>query len=164
MVKVECAWCGKELLRRPYRLKRTPNQFCCREHRIEKKLFGKTTYRFVWESQCIDLFNSALEYPDFIAQKTFPWLKNYNNGKSRPGSLRVDVFYPRYNLCVEFDGEGHFQEINWKKGGDDTLQKVRERDELKTKLIEEHGLHLIRFRYDEPMTTEYVKKRLENYI
>jgi len=130
----------------------------------QKKLFGKTTYRFVWESRCIDLFNSALEYPDFIAQKTFPWLKNYNNGKSRPGSLRVDVFYPRYNLCVEFDGEGHFQEINWKKGGDDTLQKVRERDELKTKLIEEHGLHLIRFRYDEPMTTEYVKKLLENYI
>ena len=130
----------------------------------QKKLFGKTTYRFVWEDKCIELFNQALGYPEFQTQKTFPWLKNYNNGKSRPGSLRIDVFYPKHNLCVEFDGEGHFQEINWKKGGNDTLQKVRERDKLKTRLIAENGLNLIRFRYDEPMTIEYVKKRLENYI
>lgn len=130
----------------------------------QKKLFGKVTYRFVWESQCIDMFNSVLGNPDFMTQKTFPWLKNVNNGKSRPGSLRIDLFYPQYNLCVEFDGAGHFQEISWKKGSDESLRDIQERDRLKDFLVKKHGLKLLRFRYDEPLTTEYVMERLKDFI
>jgi hypothetical protein len=130
----------------------------------QKKLFGKTTWNFVWEDECIEFFNKTLGYPEFKTQKTFSWLKNYDNGKERPGVLRIDLYYPKYKLCIEFDGEGHFQEINWKKGNNETLEEVQERDRLKDKLVKEHGLKMLRFRYDEPLTTEYVIERLKEYI
>lgn len=130
----------------------------------QKKLFGKTTYYFTWETSCIDMFNNVLGYPDYKTQKTFKWLKNYDNGKTRPGVLRIDLFYPKYNLCVEFDGEGHFQQINWRKGGNEPLEVAQSRDKLKDKLIRQHGLKLLRFRYDEPLTTEHIKKRLSQFI
>ncbi len=130
----------------------------------QQKLFGKTTYCFTWEYTCIGVFNEVLGYPDFSTQKTFPWLKHYNNGKSRAGSLRIDLFYPQYNLCIEFDGEGHFQQIDWKKGGNESLEEVQKRDRLKDRLIQKHGLKLLRFRFDEPLTTEYVRERLSQFI
>lgn len=130
----------------------------------QKKLFGKTTYRFTWEATCIDVFNKVLGYPEFKTQKTFPWLKHHENGKKRVGALRVDLFYPQYNLCIEFDGEGHFQQIDWKKGGNESLEEVQKRDQLKDELIQAHGLKMLRFRYDEPLTTEHVKKRLSQLI
>ncbi len=130
----------------------------------QKKLFGKITYYFTWENNCIEFFNKILEYPDFKTQKTFSWLKNYNNGKERAGALRIDLFYPKYKLCIEFDGEGHFQQIDWKKGNNETLEEVKERDRLKDKLIKDHGLKILRFRYDEPLTTEYVTEKLKKFI
>jgi len=130
----------------------------------QQKLFGNTTYPFAWEYTCIDVFNKVLGYPDFVTQKTFPWLKHYDNGKTRAGSLRIDLFYPQYKLCVEFDGEGHFQEINWRKGKKEPLEDVKRRDRIKDELIPANGLKLLRFRYDEPLTTEYVKKRLSQFI
>jgi hypothetical protein len=130
----------------------------------QKKLFGKSTYRFVWETRCVDVFNEVLGYPDFKRQKTFPWLKNVKPGMKRPGVLRIDLYYPEYKLCIEFDGEGHFREISWGKGRDESLEDIRLRDELKTKLIKEHGLNMLRFRFDEPLEAEHVKERLTEFI
>jgi very-short-patch-repair endonuclease len=130
----------------------------------QKKLFGKTTYCFTWEFSCTDTFNEVLGHPDFATQKTFKWLKNNDNDKTRAGSLRIDLFYPQYDLCIEFDGEGHFKQIDWKKGKNETLEVVQKRDRLKDELLKQHGLKLLRFRYDEPLTTEYVKKRLSQFI
>jgi very-short-patch-repair endonuclease len=67
-------------------------------------------------------------------------------------------------LCIEFDGEGHFREISWGKGRDESLEDIRLRDELKTKLIKEHGLNMLRFRFDEPLEAEHVKERLTEFI
>lgn len=130
----------------------------------QKKLFGKVTYCFTWETKCIEAFNKVMGYSDFTTQKTFPWLKHYKEGMKRAGVLRIDLFYPKYNLCIEFDGEGHFQQIDWKKGSNESLEVVQNRDKLKDKLIYEHGLKLLRFRYDEPLTTEYVTERLKEFI
>lgn len=130
----------------------------------QKKLFGETTYCFAWENGCIEFFNKILGYPEFKTQKTFPWLKHYEAGMKRPGVFRIDLYYPKYKLCIEFDGEGHFQAINWKKGANEPLEDIQKRDRLKDRLIQEHGLKLLRFRYDEPLTTEYVRKRLSQFI
>ncbi len=126
----------------------------------QKRLFGATTYCFIWETTCIDAFNDVLGCPEFKTQKTFKWLRNYQPGMKRPGVLRVDLYYPKYKLCVEFDGEGHFQEIPWATGTQEPLELVQHRDSIKNKLIPEHGLKLLRFRYDEPLTREHILKRL----
>lgn len=62
--------------------------------------------------------------------------------------LPFDFYLPKYNLCIEFDGEQHFNSQNcW--GGDDKLKIIRIRDEIKNNYCLENNINLIRIKYDE---------------
>jgi very-short-patch-repair endonuclease len=63
------------------------------------------------------------------------------------------------NLCIEFDGVGHFKPIQYRKGQDKDVQfaKIKARDALKDKLIPEHGMRLLRFPWYVPLTKESVR-------
>ncbi|AKI98195.1 hypothetical protein IX53_01655 [Kosmotoga pacifica] len=67
------------------------------------------------------------------------------------------------NLGIEYQGEQHFKPIkHW--GGESALQKVKERDQRKRNLCESIGIKLIYFYYDEDLTEEYVRNKLENKL
>lgn len=126
----------------------------------QKKVFGKSLQKWrAWEYECIHLFNKILGYPEFKREKRFNWLRspitNYH--------LRVDVFYPTYGLCVEFDGEGHFKPIQFLPNQDakKQLERTQFHDSIKNKLIPENGLKLIRFKFDEPMDESHVNEILK---
>jgi transposase-like protein len=125
----------------------------------QKKVFGKHLQKWrAWEYECISLFNKVLGFPEFKREKRFNWLRspltNYH--------LRVDVFYPDYKLCVEFDGEAHFKPIKFLPHQDpeQIFERVRLYDAIKNDLIPKNGLKLLRFKHDEPLDEEYIKTRL----
>ena len=78
--------------------------------------------------------------------------------------LRFDFYIPKYNLCIESDGEPHFKNINWNgKYTDDQLKERLEvyqlRDRIKNNYCKNNGINLLRIRYDKNM-----KDKLNNYF
>lgn len=77
----------------------------------------------------------------FESQKTFDGCKNTK-------LLPFDFYLPQYNACIEYDGEQHYQSINY-FGGREKLEKTRQRDALKTSYCLTNNITLLRIRYDE---------------
>ena len=61
-------------------------------------------------------------------------------------SLLFDFFIPKYNTCIEFDGEQHFRPINF-MGGIDKFEKTKINDNIKTIFCQENNIKLIRIPY-----------------
>lgn len=61
--------------------------------------------------------------------------------------LRFDIYFPKYNIAVEYDGQQHFIPVE-KFGGELGFEKTQIRDELKNKLCKEHNCILFRIKYD----------------
>lgn len=72
--------------------------------------------------------------------------------------LFYDFYLPKYNLCIEYDGEQHFKPVNFRKAYKDTkllLQKLEEnkiRDELKNEYCKSHDINLLRISYKDDIT------------
>ena len=84
---------------------------------------------------------------EFKEQKRFKDCKD-----KRP--LPFDFYLPYYNLCIKFDGEGHFQTIMrskrmTKEQMEENLNYVQKHDEIKTDYCKNNGINLLRIRYDE---------------
>ncbi len=129
----------------------------------QKKVFGKSLSKWrAWEYECISIFNKVLGFPEFKREKRFNWLRSPITNCH----LRVDVFYQEYKLCVEFDGEAHFRPVRFLPNQDPEkeFEKVRLHDSIKNELIPKHGLKLLRFRFDEPLTIEHVRERLSQFV
>ena len=63
----------------------------------------------------------------------------------RPGWLgkqHLDVWFPRWNVAVEYQGKQHFMAVEY-FGGQDAFAVNKERDERKRRLCRENGVHLI---------------------
>ena len=77
---------------------------------------------------------------NFVPQKTFKDLL----GKTNP--LRFDFYLTDLNLCIEFQGEQHYQgNSDW--GGEDALKERQLYDQKKREYCEEHGIKLIEIPY-----------------
>lgn len=79
----------------------------------------------------------------YIREKTFPWLK-------RKGHMYVDFFLPKYKVAIECQGAQHFRiEVphNRFKYTNEDYDDIRNRDELKYKLCNEHGIRVLFFCY-----------------
>ena len=82
------------------------------------------------------LSNSKIYY---IRQKTFEDCKN-------KGLLRFDFYIPSMNICIEYDGEQHFN-INEYFGGEKEFNNIKQNDEIKNKYCIENNINLIRIPY-----------------
>lgn len=78
---------------------------------------------------------------DYEAQKKFDGCKYIN-------SLYFDFYVPKYNLCIEFDGELHFH-VYKHFGGEEALKVRQLRDKIKNDYCEKNNINLLRIRYDE---------------
>lgn len=76
----------------------------------------------------------------YISQKTF---EDCFNPLSK-GKFRFDFYLPDYNICIEYDGEQHFQEVSIFK---DDLKTIQYRDKLKNQYCKKHNIDLIRIPY-----------------
>lgn len=76
---------------------------------------------------------------EYEKQKTFHGCKNIQN-------LRFDFYLPRYELCIEYDGEFHYTPFDF-AGGETGLKIQQERDRIKDIFCEKEGLNLLRIPY-----------------
>lgn len=62
--------------------------------------------------------------------------------------LPFDFYLYDYNLCIEYDGEQHYNPIKF-FGGDKQLKSQQKRDNIKTKYCIENNISLIRIKYSD---------------
>lgn len=108
---------------------------------------------WVSERELLYMVKGIFPKNDIIHQASPEWL----------GRQRLDVFVPELRLGIEYHGRQHYDAIPF-FGGGEGLQKTRERDELKARLCSENCVTLVIFRYDETLTIEFVKARIERAL
>lgn len=62
--------------------------------------------------------------------------------------LRFDIYIPILNYCIEFDGQQHFNNIEY-FGGEESLLEIQFRDKIKTEYCKNNDIKLLRIKYDE---------------
>jgi len=76
--------------------------------------------------------------------------KRFNDCKNIK-CLPFDFYLPEHNTCVEYDGEQHFNPIEFFGGVDSYLKQI-EHDKIKNEYCKNNNIRLIRIRYDEDIT------------
>lgn len=88
---------------------------------------------------------------DYIEQKTFKECKLKR-------LLKFDFYLINKNICIEYDGKQHFKIVKtW--GGDDSLNLIKIRDEIKNNYCEKYNIKLLRISYTEINNIENILKK-----
>ena len=91
---------------------------------------------------------------DFEREKTFPELRGYNNGLLR-FDFCININEDEQDfLFVEFDGEQHFEKVQWSSKDTDDIINTRfeltqRHDRIKNRFCKVYDYPLLRNRYDE---------------
>lgn len=72
-----------------------------------------------------------------INNNTVPWLE----------LQRFDIYFPQYNIAVEYNGKQHYEPVKF-FGGGEFFKLQQKRDELKRSKCKENSCHLFELRYD----------------
>lgn len=88
----------------------------------------------------------------FITQKTFENCKYIQ-------LLKFDFWIPFLNLLIEYDGEQHFNVIEF-FGGEEGLKNNQIRDEIKNEFCKENNINLLRIKYTEINNIENILNKI----
>jgi len=77
----------------------------------------------------------------YIQEKRFDDCKHIN-------TLPFDFYLPDYDICIEFDGIQHFEEISF-FNTNDSFDNIQKRDDIKTKYCLDNNIKLIRIKYSD---------------
>ena len=77
----------------------------------------------------------------------------------------LDLFfkYKRKKVGIEYQGQQHFEPVKF-FGGEESFNKIKERDERKKDLCEKNNVHLIYYNYDEEISESVLKHKIEEVI
>ena len=129
------------------------------------KYFHRTPRRHLYLGNCPICTKSKGE--DFIED----WLLKHNikfiqqksfDGCKYKQKLNFDFYIPSKNMCIEYDGEFHFQAIRKSKSmtQEQALKNLEEskiRDNIKNEFCKNKGINLIRIKYDEDLEERLCK-------
>lgn len=91
----------------------------------------------------------------YITQKTF-------YGCTHKRELKFDFYLPKYSVCIEYDGEQHFNKFSFEKD-DKKLNERKLRDKIKNDYCKNNNIPLYRIRYDENIEDK-LNLLLEKYL
>ncbi len=74
--------------------------------------------------------------------------------------LFVDAYFPNNNLIIEYDGKQHYEYTEFLHKSIEKFERTKILDKHKEAVINQLGIELIRFRYDEPKCFGYVESKL----
>lgn len=77
------------------------------------------------------------------------------------GQQSYDVFITSENTAIEYQGKQHFEPVEF-FGGEESFKKQVERDNTKKLISEQYGVNLVYINYDEDITEELIKERVNN--
>ncbi|MCL2722307.1 MAG: hypothetical protein FWD47_13340 [Treponema sp.] len=106
-----------------------------------------TTTKWVSEQQAYAIIKSI--YPDAEYQYKSEWL----------GNQSLDIIIPSLSIGIEYQGAQHFHPVSL-FGGEDGLSKRLELDDIKRNLCRKNGIYLLEWRYDEPLTKEFIQQKI----
>lgn len=157
-VRASCAELRLELLSQEYKRIKDPLEFRCSCGRTFittweiVSYYNKTrcdycTHKKSFGEQSVENWLSE-HGVRFVSQEKFPGC----GGRKR--SYKFDFYLPELNTCIEYDGQQHFKEVDFAGTGDtDALRAelfdTQCRDLVKDIYCEDHGIDLIRIRFDE---------------
>lgn len=96
-----------------------------------------------------------------LVKDTFPNDRVVHHARSSwLGRQHLDIFLPRRNVAIEYQGKQHFVPIDF-FGGLEGLYKAQKRDKIKSELCAQNGVKLIYYRFDEPITRTRLKALLK---
>lgn len=75
------------------------------------------------------------------------------------GLQSIDIHVPELQFAIEYQGQQHYEPITL-FGGEEGLAMTQARDERKRTLVAHQGVHLLEWRFDEPMTRARLVARL----
>ncbi len=81
--------------------------------------------------------------------------------------LPFDFYLPDYNLCIEYDGEGHYLESFYERSTANTqelLLKTQKHDQIKTNYCNQNNIELLRIPYWEQENLENMIKNKINML
>ena len=79
------------------------------------------------------------------------------------GQMSYDVFIPKLNIAIEYQGKQHFEPVNY-FGGEVNFQQTRMRDLEKKRLSIEHGIMIGYVNYWEDITRNLVIDRVKSLM
>ena len=79
----------------------------------------------------------------YVQQKTFSKLKN-----ERGRLLRFDFYLPDYDVCIEYQGTQHFQEVEY-FGGKKYFETLKKHDFLKREFCQKNNIRLIEISFED---------------
>jgi hypothetical protein len=95
-----------------------------------------------------------------LLRKLYPTLSIH---KQHPvgDRLHLDLYMPSLSLGFEYDGVQHTKESSFFHKNKDAFLRGKVLDEKKEDLCASQGIHLIRISYEEKLTTELLKQKIE---
>lgn len=75
-------------------------------------------------------------------------------------TLYVDRVLPQRMIAIEVDGIQHFEFSSFFHGNQETFRASKERDRCKEEWLLDNGYTVIRFKYDETITTALLRERI----
>lgn len=154
LIHKKCSLCDSELLRswRDVRNSKTKTFFC------NKSCKTKYLHKFQIKHKCRSKAETYLcnliktEFPNFEIQENVRTILS--------GSLEIDIFLPSKKLAIELNGPVHFFPI-W---GQETLEKVQNKDLRKQIEIQKLGLNLLVVDISRLNSTKKTEKFLDEYF
>ena len=78
------------------------------------------------------------------------------------GSQSLDIYIPSLRTGIEYQGKQHFNPISY-FGGNEGFEVTKNRDLYKREKCKKYGVKLIEWRYDEPLTKDYILGLLKKF-
>ena len=99
-----------------------------------------------------------MQEDNIIKEYTTEWLINPKTGKR----LYVDFYLKGYDIAIEYDGEQHYKFVKFIHKKYKNFYNQVYRDRTKEKILLNHGIKTVRFKFDENITKSHIKEKISN--
>jgi hypothetical protein len=102
--------------------------------------------RYQGEELLHGLVVQAVPNMQVFRNRRFDWM----NGRE------LDIYIPELHLAFEFNGQQHYQPVEF-FGGETKFKRQQELDDERRRMCADNGIHLIEVRWDEKLTAKKVR-------
>lgn len=89
-------------------------------------------------------------YSDTLYQYSPPFLNRQ----------RYDIYIPSFRLAIEYQGQQHYEEIDFFG----PLSEIQERDKRKKELSDENNVNILYWKYDEKINQKNLEEKIKEYL
>ena len=116
---------------------------------IYSNLIKKDKIKSKWKNEQLLFKMISYFFPDAIYQYRDKWLNMQS----------LDIYIPSLKIGIEYQGKQHFEPVSF-FGGEEGLEKNKERDLRKKNVCQNNGVTLIYWNYYEPINPVTFKEKL----